>query len=46
VLYRVAADNLKIKNSPTAYINADELVFDSFHGWKQLLWVVRISLNR
>jgi hypothetical protein len=40
------AGNLKIQNSPTAYIiNADKLVFDSGHGWKQLLLVVRISFS-
>ena len=46
VLYRVVVGNLKIQNSSTAYINADELVFDSGHGWKQLLWVVRTNFNR
>jgi hypothetical protein len=39
--------NLKIQNNPTAYsVSADKLVFDSGHGWKQLLWVVGSSFNR
>ena len=33
VLYRgVAGYLIKIQNSPTVYINADEFVFDSDHG--------------
>jgi hypothetical protein len=46
LLYRVVAGYLKIQNSPTACINADELVFDSSYGWKQLLWVVRVRPKR
>ena len=35
LLYRgVAGYLIKIKNSPTAYINADEFGFDSDHGYR------------
>ena len=40
-LYRVTAGNFKIQNSLNA--NADKLIFDSGHDWKQ--WVVRIIFN-
>jgi hypothetical protein len=39
----VIGGNLKIQDSSTAYINANEFVFDSGYGWKQFLSVARLG---